>query len=47
MVEAVVDAVGDCAVGEQRRLATLDRVDQHLLALHIQIGVVLPGKAGV
>ena len=45
MVEALVNAVGDGAVGEQRSLAAFDRVDQQLLAAHIEIGVVLAGEA--
>ena len=46
MVEALVDAVGDRTVGEERCLAALDGVDQHLLAANIQVSVMLAGEAG-
>ena len=46
MVESPFGAVGNGAVGEQRGLAPLDSVDQHGLALDVEVGVVLPCKAG-
>ena len=46
VVEALVDAVGDGAVGEQRGEAAPDRVEQHGLAADVQEGLVLAGEAG-
>ena len=47
MVEPVVDAVRDGAVREQRGLTALDRVNQQLFALNVEVGVVLASKTGV
>ena len=46
VVEALVDAVGDGAVGEQRGVAAPHRVEQHRLAADVQEGLVLAGEAG-
>ena len=46
MVEALVDAVVDGAVGEQARETTLARVEQALGALDVEERVLLPGEAG-
>ncbi len=46
VVEALVAAVADRAVGEQRGLTAPHGIDQHLLAAHVEVGVVLAGEAG-
>ncbi len=46
MVEAVVEAIDDGAVGEDRRKAAAARVDHLVFAVHIQKALMLPGEAG-
>ncbi len=45
VIETLVDPIGDRPVGEQRRVAAPDRIQHHLLATDVQIGIVLAGKA--
>src|SRR5262245_24009627 len=45
MVEAVVYAIHDGAVGEDRRKAPPARFDHRGLSAHVQEALVLPGKA--
>ena len=47
VVEALVDAIGDRPVGEQRGEAALAGVEQDLAALDVQIRFLLAGEAGV
>jgi len=46
MIKLHVLAVGDGAVGEQRRNAALARVEQLLDATHVEIALLLAGEAG-
>ena len=46
-IEAAIGAIRDGAVGEQRREAALAAVDQRGVALHVQVGLLLPGEARV
>ena len=46
MIEAVVDAVDDAAVGEQRGEATAARLEQVVRAADVQVALVLAGEAG-
>src|SRR3989442_61593 len=47
VVEALIDAVRDGAISEQGGQAALAGVEQGSMALDIQVGFLLPGKAGV
>ena len=47
MVEAVVYAIDDGAVGEDRRKALPARFDHRGLSAHVQEALVLPGKARI
>ena len=46
VIEAVVDAIADTAVGEQAREAALTGIDERLATGHVQVGLVLAGEAG-
>jgi hypothetical protein len=45
--ESLVDAIGDRAVVIKRGEYALDRLEQVLQAVHVQIGFLLPGKRSV
>src|SRR6188472_57119 len=47
MIDAVRIAVADSAVGPQRSPTATDRIEQCRCADHIEVGVLLPGEAGV
>ncbi len=47
MIKAVVDAIGDRAVGEDRRKAPAARFEQRIGAAHIEEAFVLAGKTGI
>ena len=47
VVKALIGAIRDGAIREQRGKAALAGVEQRGMALDIQIGLLLPGKAGV
>jgi len=46
MVEAIVDAVMDGAIGEQGGEAALAGVEQVLFAANVEVGILLAGEAG-
>jgi len=46
VVEAIVDAIDDGAVGEQRREAQPARFEDVISATDVQVTFVLPGEAG-
>ena len=47
VVKALIGAIRDGAIGEQRGKAALAGVEQRGMALDIQVGLLLPGKARV
>ena len=47
MIEALVDAIGDGAVGEERGEAAPACLEQRVAALHVEIGLLLAGEARV
>jgi hypothetical protein len=47
VIEALVDAVGDRAVGEERGKRTAAVLQQRGVALHVQIGLLLAGEARI
>ena len=47
VIEALIDAVRDGAIGEQGGKAALAGIEQRGMALDVEVGLLLPGKAGI